>query len=146
MIIKHSKKTLVLDAVLGLVVFIFMYFIFERYFTDSFNIYLIGFILTLIVCFSPFLKEFLKYKFDYIEIDEHNFKIIHFFNKTIVPANKFADYKLYSGIFEKIFKLYNLEIFTLGGETYGFDRIDKELNFENIIEEFTQPIENKEVK
>jgi uncharacterized membrane protein YdbT with pleckstrin-like domain len=146
MIIRHSKKTLIFDGIIGTAVFIFMYFLFVKYFTGQFGVYIIGFAVTLLVCFFPLLKEWLKYKFDYIEIDEQNFKIVHFFNKTVVQANKFADYKILSGIFEKIFKLYNLEIYTLGGEIYGFNRIDKELNFENIMEEFTQPANNKEVK
>jgi len=139
MLIRHSKKMLIFDAWAGLAAFIFMYFLFVRYFTVQFNVYSVGFIFTLLVCFTPFIKEYLKYKFSYIEIDKDNFKVVHFFNKTIVQTNKFADYKIISGLFEKIFKVYDLEIYTIGGEVYEFKKIDREIDFEHIIEEFTAP-------
>jgi len=139
MLIRHSKKMLILDACVGFAAFIFMYFLFVRYFTGQFGVYFVGFILTLLVCFGPFLKEYLKYKFSYIEIDKDNFKVVHFFNKTVVQTDKFADYKIISGLFEKIFKVYDLEIYTIGGEAYGFKKIDRETNFEHIMEEFTAP-------
>ena len=141
MIIRHSKKALIISAFISLLVFTGFYFIFDRYLTKSFGIYLIGFFISLIVCFSPFLKEFYRYKFNFLEINGGDLKIINLFNKVVIPSDKFADYKIYDGIYEKILKIYDFEVYTTGGEIYLFKSIDKENNIESLLDEFTKPKE-----
>ncbi len=139
MIIKHSKKALFIDAFIGVIVFMFIYFVFERFLSKSFGIYIIGFFITLLACFMPFLKYWLKYKFNYMDLENTELKITNFFNKVVIPTNKFADYKISSSIYEKLLNLYNLEVYTTGGETYRFERIDREIKFEELLDKFTAP-------
>ena len=68
MIIRHSKKALMVSAFISLFIFIGFYFIFARYLTKDWDIYIIGFFISLIACFGPFLKELYKYKFNFLEI------------------------------------------------------------------------------
>lgn len=141
MIIRHSKKALIISAFISLMIFTAFYFIFDRYLTKDFGIYLIGFFISLIACFFPFLKEFWKYKFNFLEIENGDLKISNLFNKTIIPSDKFADYKIYDGIYEKILKIYDFEVYTTGGERYLFKSIDKDTDLESLIDEFTKPKE-----
>ena len=134
MIIRHSKKTLFMSAAAGLAIFTGVYFIFERFLTNAFYIYLIGFIISLITCFGPFIKDYFKYRFNYLEIDDENISVINLWSKVVIPLGKFADYKIYSGIYEKIIKVYDIEFYTVGGEAYSFKMIDKEINFRDIFD------------
>ncbi len=133
MIIRHSKKALFIDAMVGLVIFIIIYFVFERFLTGRFGVYIAGFFISLLACFSPFIKDYYKYRFNYLEISEENISVVGLFSKVIIPLGKFADYKIYSGIYEKFLKIYDIEFYTVGGETYSFQRIDKKNNIEDIL-------------
>ncbi len=139
MTIRHSKKALFIDAFIGVIVFMFIYFGFERFLSNDFGIYIIGFFITLLACFMPFSKYWLKYKFNYIDIENEELKITNFFNKVVIPINKFSDYKISASIYEKLLKMYNLDVYTIGGETYHFERIDREINFEELLDKFTAP-------
>ena len=141
MIIRHSKKALFIDVAIGIAIFIVIYFAFERFLTNDLGIYIIGFFITLLACFGPFIKDYYKYKFNYLEIDKGNIITYGLFSKVVIPVNKFADYRISSGIYEKLLKIYDLEIYTIGGETYMFNRIDKEINFEELMDTLTAPKE-----
>ena len=136
MIIRHSKKALFVDAALGLIIFVLIYFLFERFLTNAFYIYLVGFIISLFACFGPFIKDLFKYRYNYLEIDDENISVINLWSKVVIPLGKFADYKIYSGIYEKIIKVYDIEFYTVGGEAYSFKMIDKEINFIDILNKF----------
>lgn len=141
MTIRHSKKALMVSAFASLFIFMGFYFIFARYLTKDWDIYIIGFFITLIACFGPFLKELYRYKFNFLEIENGNLKISNLFNKVVIPSDKFADYKIYSGIYEKLLKIYDFEVYTTGGEEYIFKSIDRDTDLEGLIDEFTKPKE-----
>ena len=141
MTIRHSKKALMVSAFISLFIFIGFYFIFARYLTKDWDIYIIGFFISLIACFGPFLKELYRHKFNFLEIENGDLKISNLFNKVVIPSDKFADYKIYSGIYEKLLKIYDFEVYTTGGEVYLFKSIDKENNIESLLDEFTKPKE-----
>ncbi len=136
MIIRHSKKALFVDVALGLIIFVLIYFLFERFLTNAFYIYLVGFIISLFACFGSFIKDLFKYRYNYLEIDDENISVINLWSKVVIPLGKFADYKIYSGIYEKIIKVYDIEFYTVGGEAYSFKMIDKEINFIDILNKF----------
>lgn len=141
MTIRHSKKALMVSAFASLFIFMGFYFIFARYLTKDWDIYIIGFFISLIACFGPFLKELYKYKFNFLEIENGDLKISNLFNKVVIPSDKFADYKIYSGIYEKLLKIYDFEVYTTGGEEYIFKSIDRDTDLEGLIDEFTKPKE-----
>ena len=85
MIIRHSKKALMVSAFISLFIFIGFYFIFARYLTKDWDIYIIGFFISLIACFGPFLKELYKYKFNFLEIENGSQLLLRPFLIKIPP-------------------------------------------------------------
>ena len=124
MIIRHSKKLLFISAVFGLLIFTIIYFAFVRFLTNAFYAYMAGFIISIVCCFGPFIKEYYEYRTSYLEIDENTVSIIKLFDKVVIPINRLSDYKIKMGLWEKILKIYDIEFFNAGGEAYTFKKID----------------------